>query len=69
MAIQAHSENFGPLNKIYWGTAPPSVAGDGTYQQGDIMYNTAPSASNPPGWMCVTSGTPGTWKAMANLAA
>lgn len=48
------------------GTTPPTT---GKWRRGDIMWNNNPSASNPSGWMCVTSGTPGTWKAMANLAA
>lgn len=40
-----------------------------TWIRGDIVWNTLPSAGGTPGWMCVTGGTPGTWKAMANLAA
>lgn len=47
------------------GTAAPTT---GTYARGSIVWNSAPSAAGPPGWMCVTAGTPGTWKAMANLA-
>ena len=50
----------------HYGTAAPT---SGDWEQGDIVWNTAPSAGGPPGWMCVTSGSPGTWKAMANLAA
>ena len=41
----------------------------GTWARNEIVWNSAASASNPPGWICVASGTPGTWKAMANLAA
>lgn len=40
----------------------------GTWRRSDIVWNSAPSAGGTPGWVCVTSGTPGTWKAMANLA-
>jgi Pectate lyase superfamily protein len=40
----------------------------GTWRQGDIVWNTAPAAGGAPGWVCTTGGTPGTWKAMANLA-
>jgi hypothetical protein len=47
-------------------TAAPTT---GTWTQGDIVWNTTPAAGGAPGWVCVTSGTPGTWKAMANLAA
>ena len=41
----------------------------GTHQVGSTRTNTAPVAGGTPGWVCVTAGTPGTWKAMANLAA
>lgn len=34
----------------------------GAYARGDIVYNNAPSASGKVGWVCVTAGTPGTWK-------
>ena len=51
---------------VSYGTAAPS---DGTWSRGDRVWNTAPSAGGTPGWVCVVSGTPGTWKAMANLAA
>jgi len=46
--------------------APP---GEGTWERGDVIWNTEPIAGGPPGWVCVAAGTPGTWKAMANLAA
>jgi hypothetical protein len=45
-------------------TAAPS---DGTWTRGDICWNTTPSAGAPAYWMCVASGTPGTWAASANL--
>lgn len=43
------------------------VAGD--WIQGDIVWRTTPGAGFEPGYVCTTSGTPGTWKAMAILAA
>lgn len=54
-----------PLNKIGYGTAEPAT---GTWTRGNIVWNTTPSAGGTPGWVCVTSGTPGTWKPMANIA-
>lgn len=48
-----------------YGTEAPL---DGTWGQGDIVWNSAPVAGGTPGWVCVSSGTPGTWKAMASLA-
>jgi len=46
-----------------------AVPAAGTWIRGDIVWNTLPSAAGVPGWMCVAGGTPGTWKAMAVLAA
>jgi len=39
------------------GAALPTT---GTYMQGDIVYNTAPTAGGFVGWICTTSGTFGT---------
>jgi len=49
-----------------FGTAAPA---SGTWARGSICWNTTPSASGTPGWVCTSAGTPGTWKAMAILAA
>lgn len=46
-------------------TAAPTT---GTWIVGEKCWNSAPSSGNPAGWMCTVAGTPGTWKAMANLA-
>lgn len=54
------------LTNTYSASAAPS---SGYWNRGDIVWNTAPTAGGVPGWVCVTSGNPGTWKAMANLAA
>lgn len=48
-----------------YGSAAPA---SGTWVQGDIVWNTAAASGGAPGWMCTAGGTPGTWKAMANLA-
>ena len=60
-----------PLPTIKYGqtvgysTAAPT---GGLWKRGDICWNTTPSAGGTPGWVCVTAGAPGTWKAMANIA-
>jgi hypothetical protein len=45
-------------------TAAPTT---GKWIRGAIIWNSTPALGAPPGWVCVASGTPGTWKAMANL--
>jgi hypothetical protein len=56
---------FGNIT-TFAGTAAPTT---GTWKRGDVVMNSTPSAGGTPGWVCVTAGTPGTWKAMSNVAA
>lgn len=48
------------------GTAAPTTL---TWAQGDIVYNSAPSAGGFIGWVCVVGGTPGTWKTFGAISA
>ncbi len=49
--------NFPPFGngtpRWYLGTAIPTT---GTYAAGDIIYNSAPSLTQPTGWVCTTGG-------------
>lgn len=47
------------------GTDKPS---NGTYTQGDIVWNGSPKPSGYVGWICVRSGTPGEWKPFGAIA-
>ena len=47
-------------------TAAPTT---GTWTAADKIWNSSPAAGGAPGWVCVAAGSPGTWKAMAALAA
>ena len=49
-------------------TYGPSIPAAGTWGVGDIAYNTAPTAGGFVGWVCVTAGTPGTWKGFGTIA-
>lgn len=40
----------------------------GTWQQGDIVWHSAPTSGGNIGWVCTTAGTPGTWKAWGTIA-
>jgi len=52
--------------KVGFSTAAPTA---GAWTQSDLCWNTAVAAGGVPGWVCVTTGIPGTWKAMAAVAA
>ena len=54
-----------PLRKIDYGSAAPTA---GPWVQGDIVFNTTAAASGTVGWVCVTSGSPGTWKTFGTIA-
>lgn len=57
---------FGTSANETEGTTSPAA---GAWLRGDRCWNTTPSAAGIPGWVCTTAGTPGTWKAMAVVAA
>lgn len=62
-----HYKSFGEQPAIiYRAAAAPTV---GHWNQGDQVWNTGAAAGGSPGWVCTTAGEPGTWKAMANVAA
>lgn len=48
------------------GSAAPS---SGAWLRGDIVYNDSPSAGGLIGWVCVASGSPGTWKTFGAITA
>ena len=52
--------------KIMSGTTTPD---NGTFRQGDVMYNTNAVATGYVGWVCVRDGTPGEWKTFGQISA
>lgn len=55
---------LGPFNNagarfITCDSAAPTT---GAHAQGEIVFNNGAAASGKVGWVCVTAGTPGTWK-------
>lgn len=72
IAIQVNSLSGGAIAASYNArTAAPTA---GTYQQGDIIRNSAPAELGTAlskyvitGWACVASGTPGTWVELRSL--
>ena len=55
---------FRRTQREFEGSAVPST---GAWRVGDRVWKTNPSALTFPGWVCTASGTPGTWREMANL--
>ena len=47
------------------GSAAPT---SGNWLRGDIVYDETPTAGGTVGWVCVTSGSPGTWKTFGTIA-
>jgi hypothetical protein len=45
------------------------VPAAGAYTVGDIIWNSAPSANQPIGWVCVGTGNPGQWKSFGTISA
>jgi hypothetical protein len=50
---------------IQYGAAAPT---QGTWQPGDIVYNTAPAPGGSVGWVCTAAGSPGTWNAFGAIS-
>ena len=46
------------------GSAAPTA---GTWDLGDVVWNTAPTAGGKVGWVCTTAGSPGTWKQFGDI--
>jgi hypothetical protein len=69
MGTVAPSTNFVPaacvMPTLYLATQSITCGGaapaGGSYNVGDIVYNTAPAPGGWVGWVCTTAGSPGTW--------
>ena len=51
-----------PISSFY---IPPT---SGAHERGEIIINSSPSAGAFFGWVCVTSGNPGTWKTFGQIS-
>lgn len=47
------------------GSAAPTT---GRHDAGEVVWNNAPTAGGTVGWVCVTNGSPGTWKTFGTIA-
>jgi hypothetical protein len=57
--------NYRAVDMFKVGAVPTT----GTWAQGDILWNVTASAGGFAGWICVTAGTPGTWKTFGAISA
>ncbi|MGO1050126.1 right-handed parallel beta-helix repeat-containing protein [Crossiella sp. CA198] len=61
---------YGRGRRELYGLQDPAAAGmTAPFQPGDTCWHAKPTAGGTPGWICITAGSPGTWKAMAPLTA
>lgn len=54
------------LNNQNYGAAQPA---SGTYNRGDIVWNSGAVSGAHLGWVCIAGGTPGTWKSLGSISA
>ena len=47
--------------------AMPAAPTVGSWRQGERVWNSEPAAGEYIGWVCVTSGSPGTWKGFGTI--
>lgn len=66
---QTNDVFYNGASVYYSDTDPGTLSSSYVFREGDIVWKLAQTAGTSPGWVCVTAGSPGTWKAMANLAA
>jgi len=50
-------------------TDPSTYSSSYYFEEGDIVWKVTQAASTSPGWVCVTSGSPGTFKSLPALGA
>ena len=54
---------YGRGRRVLYGTQDPASASmTDKFIPGDICFDATPSAGGKLGWVCITGGTPGTWK-------
>lgn len=55
---------------VVWSNSIPSTQYPSTtFTRGDVAFIASPTAGGKAGWVCISSGTPGTWKAFGPIDA
>ena len=61
------SSNNGDANPTIDIVKSNTIPSDGNHIKGEIILNINPAAGGSIGWVCVSSGTPGTWKSIGSI--
>lgn len=69
ITAQAAVQTSGTLAYFRGHGARAAAPASGAHIAGEIVFNADPVASGKIGWVCVTAGTPGTWKAFGAIDA
>ena len=64
-AVKNSGDAYSAAKVRMLGSAAPTT---NTWAVGDIVYNDTPTAGGFIGWVCVTAGTPGTWKTFGPIS-
>ena len=68
--LRAYVNGFKPIPATYrFPERRDTVPTTGDWLQGDTVYHSQPVAGGAMGWVCTTSGTPGTWKTFGVIGA
>jgi len=62
-AVSIDAKIFDTNVQLYRSAKPTT----GTWVIGDVVYNSAPGAGGPLGWLCTVAGNPGTWIRLGTL--
>jgi len=68
-ALQIGTHWMGNANNARFRDVGVAAPASGEHAQGDIVWNRDPAAGGTVGWVCVTGGTPGTWKSFGAIEA
>lgn len=71
VGVKNSVEQFEVAGNMRWGnrlfTNGDNVPTSGSYQMGDIVWNSRPKPNAPIGWVCIVGGAPGQWKSFGTI--
>jgi hypothetical protein len=71
IGVKNPTEQFEVAGNMRWGNrlfangdGPPT---SGSYQVGDMVWNSRPKTNAPIGWVCIVGGVPGQWRSFGTI--